>query len=52
VCDNSRSWQAEVHLSDLDHRAKSSDDGIRCTPEARLAGRDSIVAKGHAVNPQ
>ena len=42
----------DLHLSDRNHRAKSNGGDIRCTPEARLVGRDSIVAKDDADNPQ
>ncbi|CAN5137489.1 HPF/RaiA family ribosome-associated protein [soil metagenome] len=42
--------RVEAHLSDANSQAKSSDDDIHCTLEARLVGRDTIVVKDHAGN--
>lgn len=45
-----RVTRVEAHLSDVHALAKSSDDGIHCTMEAKLVGLDTIVVKGHAGN--
>lgn len=39
----------EVHLDD-ENSTKSGSDDIRCTIEARLAGRQSIAVTAHDVN--
>jgi len=45
-----RVTRVEAHLSDVNSQAKSSDDDIHCTLEARLVGLDAIVVKDHASN--
>ena len=45
-----RITRVEAHLSDVHAQAKSSDDSIHCTLEARLVGHDPIVVKDHAGN--
>jgi len=45
-----RITRVEAHLSDDNGQAKSSDDDIHCTLEARLVGLDAIVVKDHAGN--
>ena len=45
-----RITRVEAHLSHIHSQAKSSDDGIHCTLEARLTGQDAIVVKHHAGN--
>ena len=45
-----RVTRVEAHLSDVHSQAKSSDDDIHCTLEARLVGLDAIVVKDHANN--
>ena len=42
--------RVEAHLSDVNGPAKSSDDDIHCTLEARLVGMDAVVVKHHAGN--
>ncbi len=42
--------RVEAHLSDVNSQAKSSDDDIHCTLEARLVGLDAVVVKDHAGN--
>ena len=45
-----RVTRVEAHLSDVNSQARSSDDDIHCTLEARLVGHDAIVVKDHAGN--
>ena len=45
-----RVTRVEAHLSHIHSQAKSSDDGIHCTLEARLVGQDAIVVKHNAGN--
>ena len=45
-----RVTRVEAHLSDVNSLAKSSDDDIHCTLEARLVGLDAIVVKHQAGN--
>jgi ribosome-associated translation inhibitor RaiA len=45
-----RVTRVEAHLSDVNGAAKSSDDDIHCTLEARLVGLEAIVVKDHAGN--
>ena len=45
-----RVTRVEAHLSDINSQAKSSDNGIHCTLEARLVGHDAIVVRDHASN--
>ena len=45
-----RVTRVEAHLSDVNSQARSSDDDIHCTLEARLIGLDAIVVKDHAGN--
>lgn len=45
-----RVTRVEAHLSDVKAQAKSSDEDIHCTLEARLVGLDAIVVKNHAGN--
>ena len=45
-----RVTRVEAHLSDVNSLAKSGDDDIHCTLEARLVGLDAIVVKHHAGN--
>ena len=45
-----RVTRVEAHLSDINSQAKSSDDDIHCTLEARLVGLDAIAVKYHASN--
>ena len=45
-----RVTRIEAHLSDVNSQAKSGDDDIHCTLEARLVGLDPIVVKAHAGN--
>ena len=45
-----RVTRVEAYLSDVNSQAKSSDDDIHCTLEARLVGHDAIVVKDHASN--
>ena len=45
-----RVTRVEAHLSDVNSQAKSSNDDIHCTLEARLVGLDAIVVKDHASN--
>ena len=42
--------RVEAHLSDVNGQAKTSNDDIHCTLEARLVGLDAIVVKDHASN--
>ena len=43
-----RVTRVEAHLSDVNSPAKSSDDDIHCTLEARLLGLDAVVVKDSA----
>ena len=43
-----RITRVEAHLSDVNSTAKSGDDDIHCTLEARLVGLDAVVVKDHA----
>ena len=45
-----RVTRVEAHLSDINSQAKSSDDDIHCTLEARLVGLDAIAVKDQASN--
>lgn len=45
-----RVTRVEAHLSDINSQAKSSDDDIHCTLEAKLVGLDAIAVKDHASN--
>ncbi|MCY7305246.1 MAG: HPF/RaiA family ribosome-associated protein [Rhodoferax sp.] len=45
-----RVTRVEAHLSDVNSQAKSGDDDIHCTLEARLVGLDAIVVKDNASN--
>jgi hypothetical protein len=45
-----RVTRVEAHLSDVNGPARSSDDDIHCTLEARLVGLDAIVVKEFAGN--
>jgi ribosome-associated translation inhibitor RaiA len=45
-----RVTRVEGHLSDVNGQARSSDDDIHCTLEARLVGLEAIVVKDHAGN--
>ena len=45
-----RVTRVEAHLSDVKVQAKSSDDDIHCTLEAKLVGLDAIVVKNSAGN--
>lgn len=42
--------RVEAHLSDTRAPNKSHADEVRSTLQARLAGRDVVVVKGHADN--
>lgn len=41
--------RVEAHLADAASHEKAGPDDIRCTLEARLAGRESVVVKDHAA---
>ncbi len=45
-----RITRVEAHLSEEHAQARSSDDNVHCTLEARLVGMDPIVVKDHAGN--
>lgn len=45
-----RVTRVEAHLSDVNSPARSSNDGIHCTLEARLVGTEVVVVKDHAGN--
>jgi ribosome-associated translation inhibitor RaiA len=45
-----RVTRVEAHLSDVNGQARSSNDDIHCTLEARLTGFENIVVKDHAGN--
>ncbi len=43
-----RITRVEAHLSDVHEKARSSDDNIHCTLEARLVGMEPVVVKDQA----
>jgi len=45
-----RVMRVEAHLTDVNGHAKSSDDDIQCTLEARLVSLDAVVVKHQAGN--
>ena len=45
-----RIMRVEAHLSDVNSTARSGDDDIHCTLEARLVGLQAIVVKDSAGN--
>jgi fatty acid/phospholipid biosynthesis enzyme len=45
-----RVTRVEAHLSAANSDAKSGDDGIQCTLEARLVGLDAVIVKDHSSN--
>lgn len=45
-----RVTRVEAHLSDANGAAKTGDDDIHCTLEARLPGHDAMVVKDRAAN--
>ena len=45
-----RVTRVEAHLSNVNGQAKSGDEDIHCTLEARLVGLDPVIVKDYANN--